>query len=280
MRYRIVPYSGGSDHGVFVARPIAIPGIMIGHEDPYWHSSLDTIEKCDPTELKRVISIALCTSYIFSIQNRESIISIWPILERSYYQRLGKVKEMLFSLFNKLNQENITGISKDDIALIGKSLIELYLTHERSVLDSVKNYDILSPIIEEFYNERTNNLEELKKELLALWTILCKHANIEINQIQDPDYLKQKWVINFIGRKNLKFYIPFLLSNEYQEFKAPEPPDVWGGDAQEMLNFIGLSLNLKEICAMLTLEFQDLFTPNSVLNFAKLFEKEGFISRV
>jgi hypothetical protein len=264
MRYRIVPYSGGSDHGVFVARPIAIPGIMIGHEDPFWHSSLDTIEKCDPTELKRVISIALCTSYIFSMQNIESIISIWPILEKSHYQRLGEAKEMLFSLYNKLNQENITEISKDEIALIGKSLIHSFLTHERSVLNSVKNYDNLSPIIKEFYNERTNNLEELKKDLLALWTKLCKYANIELDIIEEPDYLKQKWVLNFIGRKNLKFFIPFLLSNEYHEFKVPEPPDVWGGDTQEMLNFIGLSLNLKEICAMLTLEFHHLFTPKTV----------------
>ncbi|MCK4371335.1 MAG: DUF4910 domain-containing protein, partial [Candidatus Lokiarchaeota archaeon] len=34
MRYRIIPYSDGSDHGVFVAQPISIPGLMIGHEDP------------------------------------------------------------------------------------------------------------------------------------------------------------------------------------------------------------------------------------------------------
>ncbi|MFX0022483.1 MAG: DUF4910 domain-containing protein [Candidatus Hermodarchaeota archaeon] len=281
MRYRIVPYTGGSDHGVFVALPIAIPGIMIGHEDPFWHSSLDTIEKCDPTELKRVISIALCTSYIFSIQNKDSLISIWPILEINHYQRLGKVKEMLFSLYNKLNQENITStISKDEIALIGKSVIHSFVTHEKSVLDSVKKFDKLSPVIEEFYDERVKDLEELKKDILALWTKLCRHVSIEVDNIEEPDYLKQKWVMNYIGRKNLKFYIPFLLSNEYNEFKVPEPPDVWGGDTQELLNFMGLSLNLKEICAILTLEFHHLFTPIAVLNFANLFEKEGFISRV
>ncbi len=279
MRYRIVPYTGGSDHGVFVARPIAIPGIMIGHEDPFWHSSLDTIEKCDPTELKRVISIALCTSYIFSIQNKDNLISIWPILERNHYQRLGKVKEMVFSLYNKLNQESIVGISKAEIALIGESLIYTFITHERSVLDSVKNYDNLSPIIQEFYNERTDNLDELKKDLLSLWTKLCKYNNIELDLIVEPDYLKQKWVLNFIGRKNLKYYIPLLLSSEYEKFKVPEPPDVWGGDAQEMLNFIGLSLNLKEICAILTLEFQYIFSPKAVYEFAELFEKHSYIEK-
>ncbi|MCK4479585.1 MAG: DUF4910 domain-containing protein, partial [Candidatus Lokiarchaeota archaeon] len=187
MRYRIVPYSGGSDHGVFVARPIGIPGIMIGHEDPFWHSSLDTIEKCDSTELKRVIAIALCTSYIFSIQNKDTLISIWPIIEGNFYQRLGKAKEMILSLYNKLNQETTTSlITKDEITLMGKTLITTFVNYEKSILDSVKQLDSLSPIIEELFFEKVKELEELKKNLLSYWNKLCKHASIDINLIEEP----------------------------------------------------------------------------------------------
>ena len=280
MRYRIVPYSGGSDHGVFVARPIGIPGIMIGHEDPFWHSSLDTIEKCDSTELKRVIAIALCTSYIFSIQNKDTLISIWPIIEGNFYQRLGKAKEMILSLYNKLNQETTTSlISKDEITLMGKTLINTFVNYEKSILDSVKQLDSLSPIIEELFFEKVKELEELKKNLLSYWNKLCKHASIDINLIEEPDHFKQKWVLNFVGRRNLKYFIPILLSGVYEKFKVPEPPDVWGGDAQEMINVIGLSLSLKEICAILTLEFQHLFYPSIVLNFAKLLEENGFMKK-
>lgn len=280
MRYRIVPYSGGSDHGVFVARPIGIPGIMIGHEDPFWHSSLDTIEKCDSTELKRVIAITLCTSYIFSIQNKDTLISIWPIIEGNFYQRLGKAKEMILSLYNKLNQETTTSlISKDEITLMGKTLINTFVNYEKSILDSVKQLDSLSPIIEELFFEKVKELEELKKNLLSYWNKLCKHASIDINLIEEPDHFKQKWVLNFVGRRNLKYFIPILLSGVYEKFKVPEPPDVWGGDAQEMINVIGLSLSLKEICAILTLEFQHLFYPSIVLNFAKLLEENGFMKK-
>ncbi|NVM35732.1 MAG: DUF4910 domain-containing protein [Candidatus Lokiarchaeota archaeon] len=280
MRYRIVPYSGGSDHGVFVARPIGIPGIMIGHEDPFWHSSLDTIEKCDSTELKRVIAIALCTSYIFSIQNKDTLISIWPIIEGNFYQRLGSAKEMILSLYNKLNQETTTSsISKDEIILMGKTLINIFVNYEKSVLDSVKQLDSLSPTIEELFFEKIKELEELKKNLLSYWNKLCKHASIDINLIEEPDHFKQKWVLSFVGRRNLKYYIPILLSSSYETFKVPEPPDVWGGDVQEMINFIGLSLNLKEICAILTLEYQHIFYPKNVLNFAKSLEENGFIRK-
>ncbi len=281
MRYRIVPYSGGSDHGVFVARPISIPGIMIGHEDPFWHSSLDTIEKCDSTELKRVIAIALCTSYIFSIQNKDSLISIWPIIEGNFYQRFGKEKELLLSLYNKLTQETtIPSISKDEIALMGKALIKKFVDYEKSILVSIKNMNSYSSIIEELLLERDNEIERLDKNLLSYWNKLCKHASIDINLIEEPENFNQKWILNFKGRRNLKYYIPILLSSEYEEFKVPAPPDVWGGDVQELMNFIGLSLNLKEISAILTLEFQHIFYPNIVLNFTKLLEEKGFVSKI
>ena len=69
------------------------------------------------------------------------------------------------------------------------------------------------------------------------------------------------------------------MSDTYQKFKAPEPPDIWGGDIQEIINFIGLSLNLKEISAMLTLEFQHIFYPSEVLNFANLLEENGIMKK-
>jgi len=46
--------SGGSDHLVFGASPFEIPALMLGHDDPYWHTDLDTIDKVDATRLKQV----------------------------------------------------------------------------------------------------------------------------------------------------------------------------------------------------------------------------------
>ena len=280
MRYRIIPYSGGSDHGVFVAQPISIPGLMIGHEDPFWHTSLDTFEKCDSTELKRIIAIALCTSYISSIQTSETIITIWPIIERNFYQRLGKTKAILISLYNKINHENTNStVSNDEKVLMGIALINAYVNHEEKILDSVKQLDALSSTIEELLLEKYDELDKLKKNLLSQWTRLCKNASIDISLVKEPDNFKQKWVLNFLGRRNLKFYIPILMSDTYQKFKVPEPPDIWGGDVQEIINFIGLSLNLKEISAMLTLEFQHIFYPSEVLNFVSLLEENNIMKK-
>ncbi|MDD5264209.1 MAG: DUF4910 domain-containing protein [Candidatus Bipolaricaulis sp.] len=56
--------SGGSDHLVFAASPHRIPSFMVGHDDPYWHTSHDTIENVDPTRLQHVVLFACAASVL------------------------------------------------------------------------------------------------------------------------------------------------------------------------------------------------------------------------
>ena len=45
---------GGSDHLVFGASPHRLPAVMLHHDDPFWHTSLDTVDKVDPSRLEQV----------------------------------------------------------------------------------------------------------------------------------------------------------------------------------------------------------------------------------
>ena len=63
--YRVTPYSGGSDHMMFIDRKI--PGNMIVHGPDYTHhTSDDTPDKVDPVELQRSEMIASGTVYYLS----------------------------------------------------------------------------------------------------------------------------------------------------------------------------------------------------------------------
>jgi len=56
----LTPYSGGSDHNIFIDRKI--PGMMLGHSPDYTHhTSEDTPDKVDPVELERSEMLALST---------------------------------------------------------------------------------------------------------------------------------------------------------------------------------------------------------------------------
>ena len=64
--------SGGSDHLVFAAAPHSIPSLMLGHDDPYWHTDLDTLEKVDPTRLKQVAAITGLLAGLPSVAETEA----------------------------------------------------------------------------------------------------------------------------------------------------------------------------------------------------------------
>jgi len=56
--YVIDPYSGGSDHVIFADSGIRVPAVMlIVWPDQWYHTSGDTPDKSDPTQLKRVAFI-------------------------------------------------------------------------------------------------------------------------------------------------------------------------------------------------------------------------------
>ncbi len=57
------PFSGGSDHVIFNDGSLRVPSVMFNHGDTFHHTSLDTPDKVDPSELRRVCVITLASLY-------------------------------------------------------------------------------------------------------------------------------------------------------------------------------------------------------------------------
>ncbi len=64
--FRLTPFSGGSDHIMFNDSAFCIPTPMLGHADVFHHTNLDTPDKCDPTEMKRIISLSLAATILIA----------------------------------------------------------------------------------------------------------------------------------------------------------------------------------------------------------------------
>lgn len=68
--YRVTPFSGGSDHMMFIDRKV--PGVMFSHTDYTHHTSDDTPDKVDPVELERCEIIAAGTLwYLANLDDRQ-----------------------------------------------------------------------------------------------------------------------------------------------------------------------------------------------------------------
>jgi len=67
------PFSGGSDHYLFNDGALKVPSVMFNHGDTFHHTSLDTPDKVDPSELRRVCAIAFgSVHYLANAQRAEA----------------------------------------------------------------------------------------------------------------------------------------------------------------------------------------------------------------
>ncbi|HSM16329.1 MAG TPA: DUF4910 domain-containing protein [Gemmatimonadales bacterium] len=88
MNYRVTPYSGGSDHMMFIDRKV--PGIMLGHGPDYTdHTSEDTPDKVDPVELERSEIIAAATALYLSDLTGDEAADLAYLVGQNGMARLG-----------------------------------------------------------------------------------------------------------------------------------------------------------------------------------------------
>jgi hypothetical protein len=89
LNYRLKPFAGGSDHLIFNDQYFSIPSVMFGHDDPFHHSSADSIDKVDPFECKSVAIIAGSAAFGLSFSDTQFLEKLL------YYVFLEGVDDMI-----------------------------------------------------------------------------------------------------------------------------------------------------------------------------------------
>jgi aminopeptidase-like protein len=87
--YRIRPFGGGSDHYIFNDGALRVPAVMFGHGDTFHHTSLDTPDKVDASELRRVCFIALGSMYYMANASEEEAKEMARLICRNGLARLS-----------------------------------------------------------------------------------------------------------------------------------------------------------------------------------------------
>ncbi len=84
-----VPYSGGSDHAVFIDPAIGVPcPMLIQWPDRYYHSSHDTPDKCDPRSLALAARCAATYAGFLSSAGAREVAWVGEAVERGARRRL------------------------------------------------------------------------------------------------------------------------------------------------------------------------------------------------
>ena len=87
---RLVPYSGGSDHEVFMGGGLQVPATMFGSwPDYFYHTNQDTPDKCDPTALRRAVVLGMMTAGSIAGMDSASAVALADGLYARAVQRMG-----------------------------------------------------------------------------------------------------------------------------------------------------------------------------------------------
>ena len=277
MSFRLKSFDGGSDHILFIDSYFGIPSLMFGHEDLHYHSSMDTVEYCDSTELKRVIAMALSISYTLSNLEKGLIKKFWPLIHQGLFIRIGNSIKLLDELFLSIFSPE-SGMKTEEgkeLFLLGQDILKACFQYEIESIEWIKLIDSSSDVL--LLIETTiGELNELFEYQRLRWNEQFTFDEEEIKT------LKSKFSINY----KLNFDGLFLTDNHFKLIKTPifkefieELKYEFLGPINELINLLGKGYDILRTSAFLSLEYNMLVKPNKILKLVNHLEREQLIKK-
>jgi aminopeptidase YwaD len=132
--YSIETHYGASDHEVFNDWGVGVPGIMmIAWPDQWYHTSGDTADKADPTQLKRAAVIGAAGAYTVASADAAAAAEIASETASNATRRLGHQLAVVLETLNGAAAETIAADH-----LWGRGVLEAAVMNEKETLESVR----------------------------------------------------------------------------------------------------------------------------------------------
>ena len=163
--YLIESTSGGSDHDVFNDWGVQVPGVlMIDWPDPFYHTSQDRVDKCDPTQLKRVAFITAISAYTIATADEDQAIDIAGEVYGNAIRRLGYQVAKSFDEVNKTGADKLLAVLKRAMGNIRGVAIG-----EEMTLNSVLKLAPLSARLKDLLEQQSRSLRDAAEaQILSL----------------------------------------------------------------------------------------------------------------
>jgi len=181
---------------------LGVPHILFNcGPDPFYHSSEDRPDKCDPTQLKRAAFLAAATAIYMANLAERDVPQLSSVVLAAGEDRLAKDQKKALSLMADSDQNNVHQNYKEAI-----NIIHYGLQRERSALASIGNYLNLP-------ERKTNQLKNMMKNKDTAAFSSIKNYYTYLCQSMDQDPIKPALTAE---ERRLDEYIPRrILGLEY-----------------------------------------------------------------
>ncbi len=238
--YRVTPYSGGSDHNIFIDRKI--PASMIGHGDYTHHTSEDTPDKVDPVEIERAEIISASSVIYLANLDASQAIDLVHLTAANGSQRLGLAGQRSHRMVAETDVKNLPSAWAE-----AQNVLHHALKGEKQTLASIENY-FKGGSVEKWI---TLFQKQLETQARSLQTGLREIANARGLKSKNPPPLEthpDKGVVVRLTRGPLGSGVPASkLSEEEADWYQKEGRILGRSLPFEIVNFIDGKRTVSEI---------------------------------
>jgi hypothetical protein len=272
----------------------SVPSVMFGHDDIFHHTNLDNIEKCDPTEMKRIISLAEATCLLIANAGDEEALRIAEEIYGNACIRMSKKTKQSLQILRRLATEGEEMKLRDHYSLfstypeVQRDIESQNIEKLLELGDKPETQKTMKAFVENIRNQASIEEEKLRKgyELILNQYSISKQPIAPSVDVKRASFLKPKRlfkgpILHDYGRRmfiweDIKEKLGDERSDWYEENKA-----LAGGSLNskvfEFLNLMDGSKTLLYIRNIISCEFNDT-SITYLLRLAEDLEKLGLIT--
>lgn len=273
--YKIRPFGGGSDHYIFNDGALKVPSVMFGHGDIFHHTSLDTTDKVDSSELRRVSFIALGASYYLANASDKEAVEMASHIARNGLSRLSEDYYDNLTLLRK--SEDPKKVYRSYKHVLNVLQHSAHREKESVLSASVFTTD---PGVRREIETYLVSLETMKTafedDLKKRYTQICKGFGIRAEKLA---LSSEEAELNMIVPQRVSTFV-CPLQREYVTEKLGEKAfdgiDLSGYSAYEALNFVDGTRSLLKIARAVSAEYGPI-EPQKIYDFFRVLERAELI---
>jgi aminopeptidase YwaD len=275
--YAVTGFTGGSDHIVFLDGGVRIPAVMfLCWPDMWYHTSGDTPDKSDPTQLKRVVFIGAAAAAFLANAGSMEVQKMAAETSGRAIARLGLDKLRAERMLVEAGPKDIHESLKEALNVVDQAF-----NRENEALASIRFFIKEDAALEGMLKRKVSSLEGLRptfvRDVEETYRFRCLGAKIDPRKpvLNEAEVRLGKWVP--VRTEKMRGY--FNAREFYQRVREMKvPPTYRIGRAEfEVRNFIDGRRSILDIRNAVSAE-QGRVPLEGVENYILLLEKTGFVS--
>jgi len=274
--YAITPFSGGSDHIVFLDGGVRVPAVLlICWPDTWYHTNGDTPDKSDPTQLKRVVSISAASSVF--LLNAGPVETQKMIAETSgrALSRLGTEKLKAEKMIMESAANGVHDAFKEALNVVNQACDK-----EKETLSTIRFFIKGNAALESQLRTRIKGVEDLRipfvREVEETYNFRCLRENVKPQKPSpSKDEIRLSKLVPVRAEKMRGYFDAREFYQKVREIKDI-PSYQLGREEYEVRNFIDGKRSILDIRNAVSAEYGPV-TLQNVENYLLVLEKTGFV---